>query len=67
MLAASFMQPKYLCPALSGHAHICAYTRVALNLIQPVSAQSERDMYNRLQKKIVIEVIQVNDMRRSPA
>ena len=37
MLAASFMLPKYLCAALSGHAHVCAYTQM--------SAKSERDMY----------------------
>ena len=60
MLAASVMLPKYLCAALSWHAHICAYT--------PMSAKSERDMYstNRLWKKLYIQ-IEVNDMRRSRA
>ena len=56
MLAASFMLPKYLCAALSWHAHICAYT--------PMSTKSEQTCTNRLWKKLYIQ-IEVNDMRRS--
>ena len=58
MLAASFMLPKYLCPSLSWHAHICTYT--------PMSAKSERDMYKSSVEKMYIQ-IEVNDMRRSRA
>ena len=45
MLAASFMLPKYLCAALSWHAHVCVYT--------PMSAKSEGDMYKLSVEKIV--------------
>ena len=45
MLAASFMLPKYLCTALSWHAHVCAYT--------PMSAKSKGDMYKWSVEKIV--------------
>ena len=48
MLAASFMLPKYLCAALSWHAHVCVYT--------PMSAKSERDMYKSSVEKNRIEI-----------
>ena len=33
MRVAKIMISKYICTALSGHAHGCVYTRIALNLM----------------------------------
>ena len=35
------MLPKYICAALSGHAHVCAYTRIALNLMRSLNEGSK--------------------------
>ena len=37
MRAAKFMIPQDICAALSGHAHVCAYTQIALNLISSLN------------------------------
>ena len=64
MPVAKFMIPKDICAALSGHAHVCAYTRIALNLMRSLN----RAYPNRLRKKnICEECIEINDMRRSSA
>ena len=55
----SEMRPKYICPALSGHIHVCAYTWIALNLMHSRKTSAE--------KGICEKRIEVNDMRRSSA
>ena len=57
-------EQRCLCAALLGHAHICVYTRIALD--RPVSAQSERDMYKLSAENLYMR-IEVYDIRRSPA
>ena len=42
------MLPKYICAALSGHAHVCAYTRIALNLMRNLNGAYS----NHLRKNI---------------
>ena len=55
----SEMRPKYICTALSGHIHECAYTWIALNLMHSRKTSAG--------KGICEKRIEVNDMRRSSA
>ena len=62
MRVAKFMIPQDICAALSGHAHVCAYTQIALNLISSLNGAYP----NRLGKKVYMRrSIEINDMRRS--
>ena len=45
---AYFMLPKYICAALLGHTHVCAYERIALSFIRSLN----RAHPNRLRKKV---------------
>ena len=64
MRVAKFMIPKDICPALSGHAHVWAYTRIALNLMRSLNGAYP----NRLRKKVYMRrSIEIKDMRRSSA
>ena len=55
----SEMRPKYICAALSGHIHVCAFTWTALNLMRSQKTSAEKGI---CEKRIV-----VNGMRRSSA
>ena len=55
----SEMRPKYICAALSGHIHVCAYTWITLYLMRSRKTSAEKGI---CEKRIV-----VNDMRRSSA
>ena len=55
----SEMRSKYICAALSGHIHVCAYTWTALNLMRSRKTSAE--------KGICEKRLEVNDMRRSSA
>ena len=48
MQVAKFMILKGICAALLGHAHVCAYTRIELNLMHSLNGAYP----NRLQKKV---------------
>ena len=63
MRVAKFMIPKDICASLSGHALVCAYTRIALNLMRSLDGAYP----NRLREKRIIceERIEFNDLRRS--
>ena len=52
------MIPNDICAALSGHAHVCAYTRIALNLMRSLKGSAEK-------KYKCEERIEINDMHRS--
>ena len=61
MRVAKFTIPKDICVALSGHAHVCAYTRIALNLMRSLN----RVIQTVCGKKYICEErIEINDMRR---
>ena len=64
MRVAKFMILKDICTALSGHVHVCAYTRITLNLMHSLNGT-----YPNLcgKKYICEEHIENNDMRRSSA
>ena len=49
MRIAYFMLPKYICAALLGHAHVCAYERIALSLMRSLN----RAHPNRLREKSI--------------
>ena len=62
MLVAKFMIPQDICAALSGHAHVCANTRIALNLMRSLNGAYP----NHLWKKVYMRrSIEINDMCRS--
>ena len=48
MGVAKFMIPKDICAALSGYAHVCAYSRIALNLMRSLNWAYP----NRLRKNV---------------
>ena len=52
MRVAKFMIPKDICAALSSHAHVRAYTRIALNLMCSLNGAYP----NCLRKKVYIRV-----------
>ena len=48
MRVVKFMIPKDICAALLGHAHVCAYTRIALNLMRSLNGtypSAEKSIY----------------------
>ena len=49
MRVAKFMIPQDICAALSGHAHVCPYTQIALNLMHSLNEAYP----NRLRKKSI--------------
>ena len=51
MWVAQFMQPNYICAALSGHAHVCAYKQVKLVLIRSLNGAYP----NCLRKKVYMQ------------
>ena len=62
MRVAKFMILQHICAALSGHAHVCVYTLIALNLMRSLNGAYP----NRLRKKVYMRrSTEINDMRRS--